>query len=82
MKKCTTCGKEKEPKEFAKDKRAKDGLDARCKKCAIARKNKYQPLVTGQVRPRQKTRKDTLRQQLIVKHGLAVVEAMEAIGDC
>ena len=81
MKKCTTCNEEKEPKEFAKDKRKKDGLDARCKKCSKARTHKYQPLVTGQARPRQKTRKETLRQQLIVKHGLAVVEAMESVCD-
>lgn len=78
MKRCTTCGKEKPEAEFAKDKRNKDGLDSRCKKCGVARKNKYQPLVVGRVQPRRKTIADTKRQRLIVKYGLAVVEAMDA----
>jgi hypothetical protein len=82
MKRCTTCGKEKLEAEFAKDKRKKDGLDTRCKKCAIARKNKYQPLVVGRVQPRRKTISDTKRQNMIVKYGLAVVEAMEATEGC
>lgn len=34
MKKCTTCGIEKDESNFTKDKHAKDGLSYRCKECS------------------------------------------------
>jgi NAD-dependent SIR2 family protein deacetylase len=80
MKRCTACAEEKPESDFAKDKRRKDGLDSRCKKCGTSRTRKYQPLVHDQIQPRTKSISNTKRQNLIVKYGIAVVEAMEDSG--
>ena len=36
MKKCSRCGKQKESKDFYKDKRTCDGLYSSCKKCCLS----------------------------------------------
>ncbi len=82
MKRCTKCGEEKQENEFEADNRRPDGRGSRCKKCATAIHKKYRPPVAGVTQPRRKTRKDTLRQEQIVKYGIAVVEAMDTIDGC
>ena len=42
MKRCTTCGVEKEEGEFDRNKRKKDGLQSRCKACRRAYARTYQ----------------------------------------
>lgn len=82
MKKCTKCGQEKPLEEFEANKQTSTGYGARCKKCATAIHKKYRPQVAGITQPRRKSIKDTLRQEQIVKYGIAVVEAMESLHDC
>lgn len=78
MKTCKCCGKEKELHEFVKEKRNKDGRGANCKKCQSKISNaKYYPLVRGFVVPRAVMVKENRRTSMIVKYGIAVVEAME-----
>lgn len=81
MKKCTKCLKEKPLAEFEAKKQTSTGYGSRCKKCATAIHKKYRPPVAGITKPRKQSIKDTWRQEQIVKYGIAVVEAMEALHD-
>ena len=81
MKKCSCCGKEKPTEDFYRDKNRKDGLCFYCKKCMNVKSKKYRPLVTGYIKPRSVVMKDKSRQDMIVKYGIDVVEAMDSIED-
>lgn len=80
MKTCRLCGMTGDLDKFEKDKVSKDGRSTRCKECARKKQKKYnaKSSVTGERRTRAKARKESSRQELIVRYGLAVVEAMES----
>lgn len=78
MKTCPKCGKEKHVADFPKDKSSKDGLYSYCKECCSSRSRNTKPTVYGNMLTRKKARDKTIHQALIVKHGIAVVEAMES----
>lgn len=82
MKKCSRCGEEKPIEDFPRDKSRKDGLFVYCRKCVSANSRKYHPVVTGCRKPRSVVMKAKSRQDMIVKYGIAVVEAMDSIKDC
>lgn len=79
---CNTCLDEKALSEFHKNCTSKDGHVGKCKACTKDQyKKDYKP-VTGNRRPVGVARRETDRQRLIARHGIAVVEAMDGLGDC
>lgn len=84
---CPKCKTEKERVEFYVSRNTKDGLYGWCKCCSKAH-NKANYLANGKpnkttdvAKPKRVVLKERYRQNLIVKYGLAVVEAMEALDD-
>lgn len=79
---CNTCLDEKALSEFHKNCNNKDGRIGKCKVCvSVRQKLDYKP-VTGNRRPVGVARRETDRQRLIARHGIAVVEALDGLGDC
>lgn len=75
-KRCSSCGVEKPLDSFSADKNNKDGhrgVCAACTKLQVMKRKKEAGERIGRV--------PLSRHQLIARHGLAVVEALDSMGD-